>query len=161
MEKVKAVFPGSFDPITYGHIDIVRRVAPFFDEIIILIGDSASKGPLCTLEERQALASEALTEFKNVKVDICHGLTVDYMRKNGCSLILRGLRGVIDLEFEYTMAAMNRKLAPEIETMMVGACPDFAVVSSSLIKEIVVNGGSVSKFVPSNVEKALKKHLLK
>ncbi len=150
-----AVYPGSFDPITLGHRDILERMAPSFDKVILLISANRNKAGLFTPEERRDLAREALRDLPSVEVDIHPGLTVDYVKKIGGGVILRGLRAVTDFEYELVMANMNKKLAPEIETMIVFASPEFYYVSSNTVKEVAFHGGKVSDLVPANVERAL------
>ena len=150
-----AVYPGSFDPITLGHRDILSRLAPSFDRVVLLISRNRSKNGLFTPEERADLAREALKDIPGVEVDIHSGLTVDYVKKIGAGVILRGLRAVTDFEYELVMANMNKKLAPEIETMIVFASPEFYYVSSNTVKEVALHGGKVSDLVPAGVEQAL------
>ncbi|CAN5547197.1 pantetheine-phosphate adenylyltransferase [soil metagenome] len=150
-----AVYPGSFDPITLGHRDILARMAPSFDRVILLISNNRSKPGLFTPEERASLAREALKDLPGVEVDLHSGLTVDYVKKIGAGVILRGLRAVTDFEYELVMANMNKKLAPDIETMIVFASPEFYYVSSNTVKEVALHGGKVSDLVPTIVEQAL------
>lgn len=156
-----AVYPGSFDPITMGHIDILSRLAPSYDKVVCLISSNRSKSALFTPEERADLARESLQGIPGVTVDLHGGLTVDYVRQIGAGVILRGLRAVTDFEYELVMANMNKKLAPEIETMIVFASPEFYYVSSNTVKEVAVHGGSVKGLVPTNVEQALLKKFKK
>jgi pantetheine-phosphate adenylyltransferase len=152
----KAVYPGSFDPITLGHLDIIRRIQKIFGEITLLIADNPSKKGLFTVEERKALAEQVLKGIPGVKVDIHQGLTVDYLREKGATVIIRGLRAVTDFEYEFVMANMNKKLAPQIETMIVFASPEFYYVSSNTVKEVALNGGAVDELVPAAVNQALR-----
>ncbi|UOE99855.1 pantetheine-phosphate adenylyltransferase [Bdellovibrio reynosensis] len=156
MTKI-AVYPGSFDPITMGHVDIINRIAPFYDQVIVLVAQSSQKQSLFTAEERKALIEQSLPHTKNVKVDIFGGLTVDYMKKANAQVIVRGLRAVVDFEYEMTMANMNKKLAPEIETLLVFASPEYYYISSRGVKEIAVNGGALKDLVPEIVISALEK----
>ena len=151
-----AIYPGSFDPITLGHIDIIRRIQPIFGEITLLISQHSAKKYLFTVEERKALAERALTGIPGIKVEIHDGLTIDFARDAGAQVIVRGLRAVGDFEYELVMANMNKKLAPAIETMIVFASPEFYYVSSHTVKEVAMNGGKVSDLVPANVDLALK-----
>lgn len=150
------VYPGSFDPITLGHVDIIRRIQPILGEITVLISQHPSKKYLFDAKERKALVETALKGVPGVKVEVHEGLTVDYMRDSGARVILRGLRAVTDFEYELVMANMNKKLAPGIETMIVFASPEFYYVASSTVKEVAMHGGNVRGLVPSAVEKALK-----
>lgn len=151
-----AVYPGSFDPITNGHCDIIRRIQPILGEITLLLAKSPKKNPLFTVEERIALAEEALKGTPGVKVAAHDGLTVDYLKQTGASVIVRGLRAVSDFEYELVMANMNKKLSPGVETMLVFASPEFYYVSSNTVKEVAMHGGSVKDLVPAGVAKALE-----
>jgi len=159
LSRKVAVYPGSFDPITNGHVDILKRMAPSFERVVVLISRNRSKNALFTPEERAQLAREALKHIPGVEVEIHQGLTVDFMKKIGAGVILRGLRAVTDFEYEVVMANMNKKLAPDIETMIVFASPEFYYVSSNTVKEVVSNGGRVSDLVPVHVAKALSQRL--
>lgn len=156
MTKI-AVYPGSFDPITMGHVDIINRIAPFYDQVTVLVAQSSQKQSLFTAEERKDLIERSLSHLKNVNVDIFGGLTVDYMKKHEAQVIVRGLRAVVDFEYEMTMANMNKKLAPEIETLLVFASPEYYYISSRGVKEIAVNGGALKGLVPDIVSAALEK----
>ena len=151
-----AVYPGSFDPLTLGHLDIIRRIQPILGEITVLVSKHASKKYLFTHEERMELARAALVGLPGVAVDFFDGLTVDYVREKGARVIVRGLRAVSDFEYELVMANMNKKLAPDIETMIVFASPEFYYVSSNTVKEVAMHGGKVTELVPPGVDAALK-----
>ncbi|HEY1078699.1 MAG TPA: pantetheine-phosphate adenylyltransferase [Bdellovibrio sp.] len=151
-----AVYPGSFDPITSGHVDIINRIARQYDQVIVLVAQSSQKSSMFTAEERKELIEKSLSHLHNVKVDIFGGLTVDYMKKVNSKVIIRGLRAVVDFEYELTMANMNRKIAPEIETLLVFASPEFYYVSSRGIKELALNNGPLKDLVPDCVIKALE-----
>jgi pantetheine-phosphate adenylyltransferase len=153
----RAVFPGSFDPITNGHVDVISRTAPLFDELIVLVGKSERKDALFSSEERRRQVAESVRDIPGVKVDVGSGLTVEYAKNNQCGYMIRGLRGASDADYELGMATMNKRLNSSIETIMVFSCPELVGISSSLIKEVVVNGGSVKGLVPEHVEKALIK----
>lgn len=150
-----AVYPGSFDPITLGHVDIIQRISHLYDQTVVLISQSATKASLFTVEERKELIERCLSQFKNVKVDIHEGLTVDYMKKNNSKVIVRGLRAVVDFEYELTMANMNKMLAPDIETLLVFADPKYYFISSRGVKEVAQHGGSLVGLVPELVAEAL------
>ena len=160
MSKV-AVYPGSFDPITMGHVDIINRLSPLYAEVIVLIAQSSQKQSLFTAEERKVLIQKSLSHLKNIRVDIHEGLTTDYMKKHNAHVIVRGLRAVVDFEYEMTMANMNKKLAPDIETMLVCASPEFYYISSRGVKEVAINGGALTGLVPDLVAEAMHKKLKK
>lgn len=152
-----ALYPGSFDPITLGHVDIIERLADFYQELVVLVANSAAKNQLFSASERAGLIKESLTRQKNVKVEVFDGLTVEYARRVGATVIIRGLRAVADFEYEFAMANMNRKLAPEIETMIAFTRPEYSFVSSRMVKEVAFFGGEVESLVPAPVVKALQK----
>ena len=151
----KAVYPGSFDPITNGHLDIIKRLAPLYDEVIVLVSHSPNKNYLFTTEERKKMLEISLEGLSNVQVDIHCGLTVDYLKKNNAKVIVRGLRAVVDFEYEMAMANMNKKLDPEIETALIFASPDCYYISSRAIKEIARFGGNLDGLVPAHVHQKL------
>ena len=151
----KAIYPGSFDPITMGHIDIIKRISKQFEEVTVLISESSQKEYLFTVAERKFLMKESLYDLKNVKIDSHLGLTVDYAVKNQATAIVRGLRAVVDFEYEMTMASMNKKLNPEIETILVFASPESYFISSRGVKEVARYGGSLEGLVPNHVVPAL------
>jgi len=152
-----AVYPGSFDPITVGHIDIIQRVSKIFDQVIVLVADSGDKSYLFTLEERVGFIKKSFQDQKNISVDAYRGLTIDYMRMNKAQVIIRGLRAVADFEYEGTLANMNRRLAPEIETFMVFSRPDYYFISSRGVKELARNNGELKGLVPDFVIPELAK----
>lgn len=160
MSKI-AVYPGSFDPITMGHVDIINRIAAVYDQVIVLVAQSGDKKSMFTAEERKALIEKTLSHTKNVKVDIFAGLTVEYMKKANSKVIIRGLRAVVDFEYEMTMANINRKIAPDIETLLVFASPEYYYISSRGVKELAVNGGPLKGLVPECVIEALEKKIKK
>jgi pantetheine-phosphate adenylyltransferase len=154
--KITALYPGTFDPLTHGHTDLVRRACKLFDEVVVAVAAHPKKEPLFSLEERVALASEVLAEFAPVRVIGFDTLLVDCVRREGANVILRGLRAVSDFEYEFQMAGMNRKLAPDIETVFMTPADQVTLISASLVKEIASLGGAVSEFVDPRVEAALK-----
>lgn len=156
-----AVYPGSFDPITMGHVDIIKRIAPLYDQVIVLVASSSQKQSLFTASERKDLIERSLPGLTNVSVDVFEGLTVDYMKKANAKVVVRGLRAVVDFEYEMTMANMNRKLAPEIETMLVFASPEFYYISSRGVKELAYHSAELKDLVPSVVINALQKKMNK
>jgi len=154
----RIVYPGTFDPITNGHLDVVTRALHLFDEVVLAIAADSTKRPLFDLEQRQALAQEALAEFGGkVRITTFRGLLIDYVHSEKANAILRGLRAISDFEFEFQMALMNRKLSDDIETIFLMPKDTYTYLSSSIIKEIARLGGDVSSFVPPGVEAALKK----
>lgn len=155
----KAVYPGSFDPITLGHIDIIQRISRQFDEVVVLVSESSEKKYLFSAAERKAFIEKALPQIKNMTVEIHQGLTVEYCRQNKAQVIVRGLRAVVDFEYEMTMASMNKTLDPEVETMLVFASPESYFISSRGVKEVARYGGDLSGLVPSEVAPVLMRKL--
>jgi len=152
-----AVYPGSFDPITNGHLDIIRRVAQMFDRVVVAVARNGEKAPLFGVKERVALTREAVKGLANVSVDEFDGLLVNYARKKGAAIVVRGLRAVSDFEFEFQLSLMNRKLDPRVETIFLMTKDEYTFISSRLVKEICQLGGAVSDFVPHGVERAMKR----
>ncbi len=155
MKKI-ALYPGTFDPITHGHSDLVQRAGRMFDRIILAVADNADKNPLFTLAERIALAKRALTGIDNVEVVGFSVLLIDFAREVGAEVILRGLRAVSDFEYEFQLASMNRRLEPNLETVFLAPGENYTFVSASLVKEIARYGGDVGDFVHAEVFAALK-----
>jgi pantetheine-phosphate adenylyltransferase len=147
----KAVYPGTFDPLTRGHEDLVRRAAGLFGELVVAIADSKVKRPMFSLEERIDMAREALAGQDNVEVLGFSGLLMDFMRSQGAHVILRGLRAVSDFEYEFQMAGMNRQLYPDVETMFLTPSEQYMFISATMVREIATLGGDVSKFVSPTV----------
>jgi len=154
--KVSAMYPGTFDPITLGHEDLVRRAARLYDRVIVAIAaNTGSKAPMFTFGERVELASTALSDIENIEVAGYEGLTVDFARENGLAVIIRGLRAVSDFEYEFQLANMNRHLTEEVETVFLTPTEKYTFISSSLVREVASLGGDVSKFVSPKVQQAL------
>jgi pantetheine-phosphate adenylyltransferase len=153
---VIAVYPGTFDPLTYGHMDIIERAATLVSKLIVGIYENPSKQPLFSLEQRVSLVEEAVTELSNVRVRAFKGLTVDFIRQVGGKVMIRGLRANSDFEREFEMALMNRKLAPDIELLCLMTSSQYQFLSSSLIKEVAKLGGCLEGMVPPHVAVALK-----
>lgn len=151
-----AVYPGSFDPVTFGHLDLIERCAPLVDRLIVAVLRNAGKQPLFSPEERVEMLRGATARLENVEVDSFDGLLVEYARQRGACLLLRGIRAISDYEYELQMALMNRRLAPEIETMFMMAGEAYSFLSSRLVKEVIALGGDVSGLVPPQVEAKLK-----
>ena len=154
---IKAVYPGTFDPLTRGHEDLVRRASTLYDGVILAIADSKAKKPYFTLDERIAMAREVLADMKNVQVTGFSGLLTDFVRKQGARVVLRGLRAVSDFEYEFQLAGMNRSLYPDFETIFLTPSEQHMFISATLVREIALLGGDVSKFVDPRVEARLKK----
>jgi len=152
-----AVYPGSFDPLTNGHVDIISRGAALFDRIVVAILVNPEKRALFTLEERVEIASEVFADFEGVEIDTFDGLLVDYARRRDASVIVRGLRAISDFEYEMQMALMNRKLNPELETVFMMPAETFTYLSSRLVKEVFSLGGAVDEFVPPCVVSRLQR----
>jgi pantetheine-phosphate adenylyltransferase len=151
-----AVFPGSFDPLTNGHVDIIERARYIFDKIIVSVLINRDKSPLFSVEERVAMIREVFRDHADVEVDTFHGLLVDYARRNGVHAIIRGLRAVSDFEYEFQMALMNRRLNQTLETVFLMPAEQYTYTSSRLIKEVFMLGGEVSGLVPPVVEERLR-----
>ena len=154
-----AVYPGSFDPITNGHLDVIQRAASIFHRVIVAVAHHTEKAPMFSVPERAAMARVAVRKLSNVAVDDFQGLLVTYVRQKNATVVVRGLRAVSDFEFEFQMALMNRKLGPGIETIFLMPKDEYTFISSRLVKEIAQLGGDVSDFVPANVQRALKHKL--
>jgi pantetheine-phosphate adenylyltransferase len=152
-----AIYPGSFDPMTFGHIDIIERSARLFDNVIVAILINAQKAPLFSVDERIDIMREILKpRFQHVEVAVFHGLLVDYAKERNAQVIVRGIRAVTDYEYEFQMALMNRRLDPSIETVFMMPAEQYSYLSSRLVKEIAELGGSVAGLVPEIVEQRLK-----
>ncbi|MEK6598755.1 MAG: pantetheine-phosphate adenylyltransferase [Deltaproteobacteria bacterium] len=156
MKKRIAVYPGTFDPITNGHLDIIERGLKLFDGLIVAIAESPTKEPLFTVDERIRMVKESVKKYRNVNVEGFDCLLIDYLHKKKARIILRGLRVISDFEYEFQMALTNRKLAPDIETVFMMTAEDYSYLSSRFIKEIARLGGRFDCFVPPNVAKMLK-----
>ncbi|HLT58781.1 MAG TPA: pantetheine-phosphate adenylyltransferase [Limnochordales bacterium] len=150
-----AVCPGSFDPVTRGHLDIVQRAARLFDLLYVAVLDNARKQPLFTAAERVQMLAEATASIPNVRCETFSGLVVEYARSRGASVIVRGVRSPSDCEYEMQMAAMNRDLHPDLETLLLPSAPAYAHVRSSLVKEVAALGGPIDQWVPENVRRRL------
>jgi pantetheine-phosphate adenylyltransferase len=154
-----AVYPGTFDPITYGHLDVIHRAREIFDKVIVLVASNTSKSPMFGAEERLDMVKAAVKKYRNVRAENFEGLLVDFARKKKATVIVRGLRAVSDFEYEFQMALTNRKLAGEITTVFLVPHEKFTYLNSSLIREVSRLGGNVSQFVPPHVMRVLRKKL--
>ncbi|MCT4665188.1 MAG: pantetheine-phosphate adenylyltransferase [Flavobacteriales bacterium] len=151
MKKI-AIFPGSFDPITKGHEDILLRMRPLFDKIIVAIGNNSTKKYMFGLEQRMRWIEQTFAEFDNIETDSFQGLTVNYCKEKDANFILRGLRNSNDFEYEKSIAQMNNTLVPNIETILVYTKPEYASISSTIIRDIIKNGSDASRFLPEEVK---------
>lgn len=154
-----AVYPGTFDPLTRGHEDLVRRAASLFDKLIVGVADSRNKHPFFSRDERVAIAKEVLEHYPNVQVEGFSGLLKDFVRSQGGRVIVRGLRAVSDFEYEFQMAGMNRYLLPDVETMFLTPSDQYQFISGSIVREIAQFGGDISKFVFPSVEAWLRRNI--
>lgn len=155
-QPLVAIYPGSFDPLTNGHLDLIERGARLFDELIVAVLKNTGKQPLFTVPERVAMVEEACGRLTRVKADAFEGLLVDYAAKKGANVILRGIRAISDYETELQMALLNRRMRSEIETIFLMAREEFSFISSHMIKEIITLGGDVAQFVPACVMEKLQ-----
>ncbi len=155
MKKRIAVYPGSFDPVTYGHLDIIDRAAKIFDHVIVSVFVHSAKKHMFTMEERVAMLRTALKDKKNVSVDCFEGLLVDFVKKKKTSVVIRGLRAISDLEYEFQIAAVNRTLYPDVETVFFMPRQRYTYLSSSVVRDIAHFKGDVSKLVPPHVARAI------
>jgi len=157
--SVSALYPGTFDPPTNGHLDLIERGAKLFDHLIVAVLNNPGKDPLFTVEERVEMLKESTVALKNVSVATFDGLMVEFARSQGVSAVLRGIRAISDYEYEFQMALMNRRLAPEIETVFLQPAGRYSFVSSRMLKEVFSFGGDVSGLVPPNVLKRLRNRM--
>lgn len=154
-----AVYPGTFDPVTFGHIDLIKRASRIFDKVIVAVAHNEQKGVLFSVEERVDMLKDAVRDLKNVEVDSFEGLVVDYVKSRQSRVMIRGLRMLSDFEYEFQMALTNRKLSENIETIFMMPHEDYSYISSKLIKEAASLGADVSNFIPKKTFEALKKKL--
>jgi len=159
LKKIVAIYPGSFDPPTNGHLDLIERGSKIFDQLVVAILRNAEKAPLFSLSERVLMLESMTADFKNVHVDTFDGLTVDYAAKVNAGAVLRGIRAISDYEYELQMALMNRKLQPDLETVFMMPAEQYSYLSSRLVREVAQLGGSVRDLVPEMVEQRLREKL--
>ena len=155
-----AIYPGSFDPVTYGHLDIIKRAIKIFDKVIVAVAHNSEKDPLFSVVERVELLRKATGSIKGVQIDDFHGLVVDYVKSKKARVVIRGLRMISDFEYEFQMALTNRKLSKDVETIFMMPSEAYSYLSSKLIKEAAVLGANLKGFVPGFVEKAIKAKLM-
>ena len=155
-EKIVAIYPGSFDPLTNGHLDLIERASRIFDRLVVSILRNPDKDPLFSVPERVEMLKEVVEALPNVEVDTFEGLLVDYARRKGARVLLRGIRAISDYEYELQMALMNRQLQPEIETVFMLPSEAYSYVSSRLVKEVARLGGSIKELVPAMVEERIR-----
>lgn len=158
---IKAMYPGSFDPITYGHVDIARRASKLFDKLYIVVMENKRKNYTFTIEERIEMVKECFADVPNIIVESFSGLLVEYATKNNINVVIRGLRAVTDFEYELQMALANKEICNGIETLFLMTDKSFSFLSSSLVKEVASFGGKISQWVPENVEKKIKERFQK
>jgi pantetheine-phosphate adenylyltransferase len=156
MKPILAIYPGSFDPVTNGHLDLIERGAQIFDRLIVAVLRNLEKEPLFTTQERAEMLTEATRKFENVEIEIFDGLLVDYVQQRKAHVILRGIRAISDYEYELQMALMNRKLAPHVETVFMMPAESYSYLSARLVREIARLGGDVSSLVPATVLQRLR-----
>mgnify|MGYP003388732216 FL=1 len=155
----RAIYPGTFDPLTRGHEDLVRRASKLFESLVVAVADSRGKNPIFSLDERLAIAREALGHYPNVEIVGFSGLLVNFVRQQKGDVVIRGLRAVSDFEYEFQMAGMNRHLMPDVETVFMTPTDQYQFISGTLVREIALMGGDVSKFVAPSVQNWLRKKL--
>ena len=153
---LKAIYPGTFDPLTVGHEDLVRRASGLFDEVIVAVAGSTNKRTMFSTEERVRLATGALADCKNVTVVGFSGLLMQFVQEQGAQMVIRGLRAATDFEYEFQLAGMNRKLFPKLETLFLTPSEQFMFISSSLVREVAILGGEIDQFVSPGIEQAIK-----
>lgn len=162
MNKTRtAIYPGTFDPVTYGHIDLIKRASRIFDKVIVAVAHSAAKGVMFTVDERVELLKDSVKGMKNVVIDDFDGLVVDYVKSKGSNVMIRGLRMISDFEYEFQMALTNRKFSDDIETIFMMPHEDYSYISSKLIKEAARLGADVGNFIPPKAQAALKAKIRK
>ena len=155
------IYPGSFDPITLGHIDIISRASKMFDKVIVAVLKNSNKKPLFTIDERIELIRESLTDIKNIEIDSFDGLLADYVNKKGATTVVRGLRAVSDFEYEFQMTLTNKHLNPEVETIFLTSSSEYMYLSSGMVRQVAELGGNITGFVPEIVKNKISEKLFK
>ena len=150
MEKI-CIFPGTFDPMTLGHVDVIKRSVSLFDKLIIAIGVNSSKTPMFTIEQRTAWIEEIFKDYPQISVQSYTGLTINFCKEVGAQYMMRGIRYIADFEYEKAIADMNRTLAPDVETIFLTCAPEYSTVSSTIVRDVIRNGGDVSHFIPKEI----------
>ena len=158
---LKGIYPGSFDPVTFGHLDIIRRSAGLVDELIVGVLNNKAKSPLFSVKERVRMLNEVTKDMPNVRIVPFEGLLVDFARRSGASVVIRGLRAITDFEYELQMAQTNYKMEPEIETIFLTTSLDYSYLSSTTVKEVAAFGGDISQFVPETIERRIQEKIMK
>lgn len=156
---LKGIYPGSFDPVTFGHLDIIRRSAGLVDELIVGVLNNKAKSPLFSVKERVRMLNEVTKDMPNVRIVPFEGLLVDFARRSGASVVIRGLRAITDFEYELQMAQTNHKMEPEIETIFLTTSLDYSYLSSTTVKEVAAFGGDISQFVPELVQNRMEEKM--
>lgn len=151
MDRI-CLFPGTFDPMTLGHVDVIKRSVPLFDKLIIAIGVNANKTPMFSVEQRTEWIKEIFKDYPTIEVTNYTGLTINFCKEVGANYMMRGIRYIADFEYEKAIADMNRSLAPEVETIFLTCAPEYSTVSSTIVRDVIRNGGDVSHFVPSEIK---------
>ncbi len=150
-----AIYPGSFDPVTYGHIDIIKRASKLFDHLTVSVLNNKAKSPLFSTEERVNMLKDVCSDIPNIRIDSFSGLLADYVKKNNIDVVIRGLRAITDFEYELQMAQTNRKLVPQADTVFLTTSLEYAYLSSTTVKEVAAFGGDISLFVPDDIAKLI------
>lgn len=161
MPKTKAIYPGTFDPLTLGHLDVLKRASNLFDEVIISVAKSSSKNTLLTIEERVAIINDSIKDISNCSAESFDGLLVNYAKSKNADVIIRGLRAISDFEYEFQLALTNRKIAENIETVFLMPGEKYSFISSTLVREIAKYGGDVKDFVPPEAERIIRSRFKK
>lgn len=158
---LRAIYPGSFDPVTYGHLDVIKRSSKLVDELIVGVLNNKAKTPLFSVEERVKMLDEVTKDMPNVKIIPFEGLLVDFARKTGARMVIRGLRAITDFEYELQMSQTNHKMEPDVETVFLTTSLEYSYLSSTTVKEVAAFGGDISQFVPETIERRIQEKIMK